>query len=224
MFERAVRVGWWSVGLTLLGCNVVLDIDEAELADLDAGVSVGGQGGSGGSGGAPATGGVGAQGGSGGSGGTAGGAAGVCDLTGEACWDCTAQACCNEFAACLEDVACNSALQGYNECLADPPSDGSSCGEIHAAKSGKFLALSQCVILSTCAEPCDAYPLGNLCEPYCSCMDESCSAFIEDKAACLASCPSLSLEQVRCRTLHCTFAATDAAMHCPHALGQSVCP
>jgi hypothetical protein len=212
-----------SIGLLVLfgafGCNWALDIDEAEL--VDDGGSAGGAGGSSGSGGSAGTGGATNSGGTGGAGGSV---AGVCDLTGEACWDCTAGACCAEYADCLDDGNCSSALEGYNECLTDPPTNGSTCGEIHAATSSKFLALSQCVLLGQCAAPCGDYPLGTLCEPYCSCMASTCGDFIKDKADCLATCPSLSEEQIRCRSLHCTFASSGPDLHCPHAIGAAVCP
>jgi len=239
--NRLIVLGCLSLGLA--GCNLALGIDEAELVEPDGGLGgSGGTSGSSGSGGTSGSSGSGGTSGSSGSGGTSGssgsggtssfggtggtGAGGgeVCAPSGEGCWDCTASSCCGAYAACVGDQACASAVAKYNDCLASPPTDGSTCAELSAALSGKFLTLSQCVFLGPCATACDDYPLGNLCGPYCDCMDETCSDLIDDKAACLASCPSLRLDQIRCRSLHCTFAQSDADMHCPHAAGLHVCP
>jgi hypothetical protein len=205
----------------LAGCNVVLGIDEAELAQ-----EAGGDGGSAGTGGTGgSSGGTGGLGGTTAAGGTGGSIpAGVCELSGEACWDCTATACCGEYEDCAKDSVCSSALAKYNDCLAAPPAGGNTCAELSSALSGKFLTLSKCVFLSQCGTVCDNYSLGNLCDPYCDCMDSTCPTFIDDRDACRAFCPSLSLDQVRCRALHCTFAKSDVDLHCPHAVGIHFCP
>jgi hypothetical protein len=216
--NRLILLGCLTLGLA--GCNLALGIDEAELVEPDAGSGgSGGSSGSGGTSGSPGSGGTSSLGGSGGTGGGE-----VCAPSGEGCWDCTASSCCGAYASCVADQACTSAIAKYNDCLAAPPTDGSTCAELSAALSGKFLTLSQCVFLGPCATACSNYPLGNLCSPYCDCMDGTCPDYIDDKAACLASCPSLTLAQIRCRPLHCTFAQSDPDAHCPHAAGLHVCP
>ena len=202
--------------LLALQCNMVFGIDEAELTESDAASagSGGSGGGSSGSGGASA------------SGGTGGGAeAGLlCESTEELCWDCTSSQCCTAYEACATDATCMSALASYNDCLEANPADGTGCAEASSVTSNRFFSLSQCVFLDQCIDECKNYPLGNLCEPYCACMDDTCSDKIVDKDTCLEQCAQLTLEQIRCRSRHCTFAENDPGTHCPHAAGEAVCP
>lgn len=76
-----------------------------------------------------------------------------------------------------------------------------------------------------CAPTCnDTQSPGSTCTSYCTCMMATCSGKFASMAACISACASFNEPQLCCRAYHCTAAMSSAAVHCPHAAGEAVCP
>lgn len=192
--------------LLAAGCADVLDIEQAELDRRDASVSESS---------APES----------------DAAAGdakpgpACTVNGEACNDCVASSCCDEYSACLDDALCNKALVTYGVCSASATDGGgSSCAETFGTANAVAEDLVRCAFLQTCSPQCAFKPLRSSCAEYCACMTASCPNATYPQGTCEESCPLLTNEQIGCRAYHCEFAMLDPAVHCQHAEGIKVCP
>jgi hypothetical protein len=148
-----------------------------------------------------------------------------CQTNGEACNDCLASACCQQYSGCLADEVCNQALVTYDMCAsAAPDGGGSTCAETFGTANSAAQSLVQCAFFTQCKTDCSFKRLRSSCAEYCSCMEASCVNATWPQGTCMESCLVLTTEQLDCRAYHCQFAASDPSTHCPHALGISVCP
>lgn len=219
---RALRVGLWGVGISVIaavGCGNVLGLEEREL-DPTFGAA--------GSGGAGASGGTGA---SGGAGGTGGGASALC----------------TEY--CDEILAnCTGALLQYpnrEQCLsicANIPEGSSPSGNTMTCR------LEQAINARVSGEPeqhCSAagpggadatgLPIcGSNCEGYCGLVGNICPDKFATTGACLQECQTLpdlggfnsgidKGNSVQCRLWHVSAASQVAFPHCEHAAGAQPC-
>jgi hypothetical protein len=196
---------------SLIGCNAVLGIDEAHLADSGTG------GGSSINLSSKVTTRPGKD----------------CSAPSAACASCIeASDCADAKAACLADAACRVALNAYRVCLGSQCSDaGGAClstfstyeAQLHLA----LIPFSTCV-QEQCRDQCKDMPLVPPCELYCGCMAPNCTTELAARGTplvdCQSACDAATVDDLTCRWTHCEIAATHPNQgHCGHAIGEVFC-
>jgi hypothetical protein len=200
-------------------CNGILGIDEATLDPTETGRGGGGT----------------STGGTGGTGNAANTQQPVTDppVSGciepkPACTSCFSSCPTFDQQRCLMNPTCRKALDGYRTCLGDLCTGGERCREdLSGSSDPDVQELVACLSSDACAEPCETSTLIGMCELYCACMVDNCSAKYANVSACLSACQTLNNPDLTyCRKMHCEFLEypnTNVAEHCEHAMGIGQC-
>jgi hypothetical protein len=163
-----------------------------------------------------------------------------------ACGACIATSCKNSRDKCLATNACREALNTYRKCLGAKCNDDSCLADL---KAGPAKDLAGCALEGVECPACPAVtPLADICDLYCSCMEQpmpdsagmdaagqTCEQYDKDllkdwtpgsHESCMAACLNLNdLTSTHCRWSHCELAQSgELGLHCGHAIDPVRCP
>lgn len=125
---------------------------------------------------------------------------------------------------CLEDHDCRYALDGHRSCIrANGCSGDGDCAEELAEGSKLVSSVRIGACLVECAEACEGRSVVGMCELYCACMSTQCPESGISAASCVKECEALDSSMVWCRWLHCEFRTPATPQHCQHAVGVGAC-
>jgi len=220
----------------MASCNGMLGIEEAELDPSVGGAEMGGSTSTGGSSsGGTSNGGT-------SSGGTSSGGTSSTQTTapvtdppavgcvdpGPHCAECLSSCGAFDKNACLANPTCRKALDSYRSCLGDGCTGGEGCRErLSAIADADVERLVGCLSTDFCVSNCGSSPVVTMCELYCACMADNCSAQFASPSECLTKCQAAGRSDLTyCQKMHCEFLElpnTDATVHCEHAMGIGQC-